>query len=78
VRDLFAGGGGWMMSTLGRLAPRGTDRMMERQMFKKQQQDVPPDPRDALREPGAHGGQTRGIYPGMVRQTSLFTAAEGS
>jgi hypothetical protein len=76
VRDLFAGGGGWMMSTLGRLAPRRTDRMMERRMFKKQQQDVPPDRRDALRSPGAYGGEARGTYPGMVRQTSLFTAAE--
>jgi hypothetical protein len=76
VRELFAGGGGWMMRTLGRLAPRRTEHLMERHMFKQQQQDAPPDPRDALRSPGAYGGQERGTYPGMVRRRSLLTAAE--
>ncbi|MDB5294818.1 MAG: yxnA [Phycisphaerales bacterium] len=75
-RDLFAGGGGWMLSAAGRFAPRLTDRVMERTMFRKQQQDVPPDGRDALRSPGAYGGQARGTYPGTVRGTSLYTAAE--
>lgn len=76
TRDLFAGGGGWLISTLGRVAPRLTDLLMERQMFRKQQQDAPPDRRNALHEPGAYGGSERGGYPGMVRKTSIYTTAE--
>jgi short-subunit dehydrogenase len=75
-RDLFAGGGGWLISTMGWLAPRLTDLYMEQVLFRQQQQDVPPDRSDALRAPGAHGGSERGTYPGMVRRTSLYTSAE--
>ena len=74
VRDLFAGGGGKMISTMGQRAPRLTDRMMERSMFRQQQQDAPARGGDALHAPG-DGLRERGDYPGHVMQRSLYTQA---
>jgi short-subunit dehydrogenase len=75
-RDLVVGGGGWLISRVGLLAPRLADRLMRRTFFKMQQQDAPPERKHALRSPGNAGGNERGSYPGTVRNTSLYTSAQ--
>ena len=55
---------------MGKYAPRLTDRLMERTMFRQQQQDAPPRGGDALHAP-AFGLRERGDYPGHVMESSL-------
>jgi NAD(P)-dependent dehydrogenase (short-subunit alcohol dehydrogenase family) len=75
TREMYAGGGGPMISLLATLAPRLVDRWMERSLFQQQQQDAPSHQGDALREPGRHGMEERGNYPGHVMRSSLYTQA---
>jgi NAD(P)-dependent dehydrogenase (short-subunit alcohol dehydrogenase family) len=76
VREITVGGGGRMMSALGRLAPSTTDTLMERTMFRGQQ-----DPRrpaqavDSLYRP-TRDGEASGPYEGHVMQSSLYTRAK--
>jgi len=76
-RDVIVGGGGKFISTLGQLAPRVADKMMETKAFRKREK-VPGQParhpEGALDAPG-FGLQERGAYPGHVRETSLYTQA---
>jgi short-subunit dehydrogenase len=53
VRDVFAGGGGKMISVAGNLMPRWLDKLMELAVFKMQQSDRPERNRDrhSLYEP---------------------------
>lgn len=74
-RDIFAGGGGKMISVSGRVAPRLTDLFMERTMFKQQQLDEPPrNVEGNLYEPAHDEPRERGDYPGHVMEHSLYTA----
>jgi short-subunit dehydrogenase len=76
-RDVIVGGGGRMITALGALAPRLTDRYMERTMFKAQQSDRPASPtrEDSLYSPPSGNGRERGDYPGHVARTSAYTRA---
>jgi short-subunit dehydrogenase len=74
VRDVFAGGGGKVVSVLGNLAPRLTDKLMEKTLFDGEQcGQAEEDPRDnnlygpttALRE---RGGRTSSVC-----EWSLYT-----
>ena len=75
VRDVFVGGGGRMMAGMGTLAPRLTDKMLERSMFDSQKYDHPGDGSDSLYTPSAPVGRERGQYDGHVAKSSAYTSA---
>lgn len=75
VRDVFAGGAGQVMSALGRLAPRLTDKVME-SMFEIQQSDRPDDDRthNSLYGPTTAMKERSG-RAAYVAESSLYTQA---
>jgi NAD(P)-dependent dehydrogenase (short-subunit alcohol dehydrogenase family) len=76
VRDVFAGGGGKMLSAFGRLAPRLTDKVMEKVLFNMQQRNRR---RQRSRSNSLYGPTTglkeRGGTASYVSETSLYTEA---
>lgn len=78
TRDVIVGGFGKLIS-LTRVAPRLTDRYMERKTFASQKTNVPIPRRgrpDNLYEPVEDDGGTRGARTkGRVRRRSLYTTA---
>lgn len=79
IRDVITGGMGKVISLGALVAPRFTDRYMERRTIPSQMTDVPSDPNrpDNLHGPVADDGHERGRnYHGRVRKSSLYTAAE--
>jgi short-subunit dehydrogenase len=73
VRDIFVGGGAKVVSTMARLAPRLTDRVVERVIIRGTHSGRPRKDGEALHRAGG-GLRERGDYPGMVRQ-STYTRA---
>jgi NAD(P)-dependent dehydrogenase (short-subunit alcohol dehydrogenase family) len=77
-RDMIVGGFGKIIS-LTRMAPRTTDRYMERKSFRSQQTNIPIPRRgrpDNLYQPVEHDGGERGARTrGRVRRRSMYTAA---
>jgi short-subunit dehydrogenase len=72
-REIYVGGGARVMSTMARVAPRTTERVMGPMMFNQQRRNEPPrDPAGALHEPGADG-RVHGDHPGYVMHRSLYT-----
>ncbi len=73
VRELYAGGGGWAMAKMGKIAPRLMDWYMEKTQFAPQQSDEPSRGGDSLNRP-AHDAQAHGDLYGkrMIRKHSLF------
>jgi hypothetical protein len=76
VRDVFAGGGGKLVSVLGNLAPRWTDKLMKKTLFDAQQSKRPEQdrqdnnlygPTTALQE---RGGRTASVW-----ESSFYTRA---
>lgn len=76
-RDLTVGAGGRALAALGSVAPRLTDRYMERSMFDQQKGDqpAPRKRRDSLYTPRKGDGSERGDYQGHVMGTSAYTQA---
>jgi short-subunit dehydrogenase len=76
-RDVIVGGGGKMISSMAKHAPRLTDRCMERTMFEQQQSEEPArsDRRDALWD-ASQGVREQGDYPGHVMKSSMYTSAK--
>jgi len=76
-RDVIVGGGGKMISSMAKHAPRLTDRYMERAMFEQQQSEEPArsDRRDAIWE-ASQGVREQGDYPGHVMKSSMYTSAK--
>jgi NAD(P)-dependent dehydrogenase (short-subunit alcohol dehydrogenase family) len=74
VRDITIGGGGRMIATMGALAPRLTDLVMERTMFRQQKSGRPNDHLDSLHTTSANGEESGG-YEGHVMQSSAYTRA---
>jgi short-subunit dehydrogenase len=75
IREVTVGGGGRMITALGRLAPRTTDALMERTFFDSQQgKSRPVEPLDSLYRP-THDGRASGPYGGHVMQSSIYTRA---
>ena len=64
-----------MIAGMGVLAPRFTDRYLERSMFDSQMYEQPADGADSLYEPAFPEGRERGRYPGRVIMSSLYTSA---
>ena len=76
VRDVFAGGGGKMISMLGHWAPRLTDKMMERSMFALQQSNqADQDRHDNGLYSSARGLQERSGRAPYVAESSFYTQA---
>jgi len=78
TRDVCVGGAARTMGILGSVAPRLTDRFMERTMFRAQRSDRPTPRRshDNLHAPVDDAeGMERGDYRGVTRETSLYTQA---
>jgi len=73
VRDLFIGSGAKVVSALGKVAPRLTERMVESTIIPGTHSGRPRHGREALHQAGG-GLRERGDYPGMVRK-SLYTRA---
>jgi short-subunit dehydrogenase len=75
IREITVGGGGRVITALGRLAPRTTDALMERTLFDQQQDPHrPAQQMDSLYRPTRDGDAT-GPYDGHVMQSSLYTRA---
>jgi hypothetical protein len=66
-----------MNAMMGILAPRLTDRYMERSLFDGQKKDEPalPGRRDTLYQPPLENGLQHGDYDGYVMRTSAYTRA---
>ena len=77
VRDLFVGGAGKALSTIGEYAPRLTDRIMETTMLGQTANDAPDSDRalEGLYEPNDSRLSERGNYDGHVAESSLYTKA---
>jgi hypothetical protein len=65
-----------MISGMGVLAPRLTDRYLERSMFESQKADRPPRASSSLYKPSKPFGRMRGRYEGHVMRSSAYTAAK--
>jgi short-subunit dehydrogenase len=73
VRDVFAAGSAMKNSVMGGVAPRRTDRLMERSYIAAQKSNEPPNREDdALYRPTT-GLRERGRHPGHVRRSSITT-----
>ncbi len=77
VRDVTVGAGGRVITGMGRVTPRLTDRYMEASMFDQQMSDEPTSSRrrDTLHRPVKGDLSERGDYPGHVARTSAYTGA---
>jgi NAD(P)-dependent dehydrogenase (short-subunit alcohol dehydrogenase family) len=78
IRDCIVGGMGKIISAAGAVAPRVTDRYMERSTFDSQltEQPLADGRRDNLYAPVEHDGGERGrTWTGRTKGTSLYTWA---
>jgi len=78
TREILVGGGARLFTAMGKFAPRLTDKYLEATMFEQQKKDEPARPGrgDSLRSPSRElYGRARGVHPGHVMRTSLYTAA---
>ena len=74
-REVTVGGGGRMLTLMGRLAPRTTDAYMERSLFDQQKdKSGRVKTRDSLYYP-TRDGSASGPYEGHVMRSSLYTRA---
>lgn len=75
IREITVGGGGRVITAIGRLAPRTTDVYMERAMFEQQKDNSRTvSPLDSLFHP-TRDGQATGPYAGHVMKSSIYTKA---
>lgn len=73
TREVTVGGGGRMITAIGRLAPRTTDRLMERTLYDQQKdKSGMVQSLDSLYRP-TRDGLASGPYDGHVRTSSLYT-----
>lgn len=75
-RDVFVGGGGKALATLGEYAPRVTDKVMEMTMFDLQKSDeLPTHEKEGLYDSADNSLRERGGYSGHVAESSIYTKA---
>jgi NAD(P)-dependent dehydrogenase (short-subunit alcohol dehydrogenase family) len=74
-RDVTVGGGGRVLSTMGNVAPRLTDKVMEGMFFSGQKKRGEPNTHDddSLHHPSGSDLEERGEYEGHVSESSLYT-----
>jgi hypothetical protein len=75
VRDVVVGGVGKAQILFGRMAPRLTDRYMERTMFRQQKTYDRSQPREGSLEAPQRDGRAHGLHRGHVMQSSVYTRA---
>jgi short-subunit dehydrogenase len=78
VREITVGGGGRMMTLMGAVAPRLSERYSEAALFRQQKSDRPRplERRDSLHEPIRGDGEERMETDRHVRRTSAYTGAK--
>jgi short-subunit dehydrogenase len=74
TREIVVGGGSRLITALATVAPRLTDRYLERVGFRAQKTDQPANSADSLYGP-SHDDRKRGSYPGYVMRRSAYTRA---
>jgi short-subunit dehydrogenase len=74
TREIVIGGGGRVMTLMGSVAPRLTDRYMERALFAQQQKNEPAHGADSLYSPQADGHR-RGHTARHTMERSAYTRA---
>jgi short-subunit dehydrogenase len=74
TREVIIGGGGRMTTLAGAIAPRLTDRYMERALFVQQQKNEPAHTADSLYAPQADGHR-RGQTGRYTMERSVYTRA---
>lgn len=75
-RSVTIGGGGRVMGVLGMAVPGLNDRMNQAMFSQQKRKKAPRLPHDeALWEPPAETGRTRGDQPGHIMRSSAYTAA---
>jgi short-subunit dehydrogenase len=75
VRDVVVGGTGKAQIVMSHLAPRLTDRYMERRMFDQQKTYDRSQPREGSLEHPQRDGRAHGLHRGHVKQSSAYTTA---
>jgi short-subunit dehydrogenase len=75
VRDVFVGGAGRLQVAMGHLAPRVSDAMMERSMFRNQKTHDRTQPREGSLERPQRDGRAHGPHRGHVMKSSAYTKA---
>ena len=71
-RDIYIGGGGRLMSSAKRMAPRAFDRVARTMTAQQQRAEAPRDRGGALYAAGL-GGRVAGDHPGYVMRRSFYT-----
>lgn len=73
-RAITVGGGGRLLTALGAIMPRLTDRLMEVMLFRQQKTNHPTDGRETnLHAPAPGSGRERGAIDRHVMRSSLYT-----
>jgi short-subunit dehydrogenase len=75
VRDIIVGGAGRMQVAMGTLAPRLTDKFMERVMIRQQKSYDRSQPREGSLDRPQRDGRAHGPHRGHVMRSSLYTRA---
>jgi hypothetical protein len=75
VRDVIVGGGGRVLTAMGKVAPGLTDSYMKSRMFRQQRADEPPGPRRGSLYWPSGDGREEGSYRGRVMRSSAYTRA---
>lgn len=75
IRHMHIGGGAKQFAMMASLAPRFTDKFMEKSMFKKQKRDEPAGYRRSSLDHPSEDLRERGDHDGPVKHTSLYTAS---
>lgn len=75
-RDMYVGGQAKLLAVLGRLAPRFSDKLIEKTLYRTQHDDRPSNPPEAsaLYKAG-YGLHERGTNKGWIRETSYYVKA---
>ena len=75
LRDIIVGGVGKAQVVLSYLAPRLTDKFMERAMWNQQKRFDREQPRDGSLDAPQRDGRAHGRYRGHVMRSSVYTRA---
>lgn len=75
-RVIYVGGGGKLLSTLYKEAPKLVEWMNETVMMEEQHRDEPPRDREGSLYQARSEGKERGDYPGHVMKWSYYTRAK--
>lgn len=75
-RDMYVGAQAKFLAMLGRLAPRLTDKLMEKTLYRTQHDDRPSNPpEDSALYKAGYGLHERGTNKGWIRETSYYVKA---